>query len=275
MSRSNSQLEDQPEGGAFALSKWYFDSVAEDGRAAILYAGALRWKLFSFSAQSSLKVSSANHSISQFSIGSFAEPQIEESTLHWQSAELGISGSWLALEPAIHAPIFETNEGVVHWSCIAPRARTELRFRDGERIDGYGYAERLEMTIRPWRLPLRELRWGRFTSANDSFVWIDWRGVESNQFVFLNGYGAKSAQFSQERIELKSPDALLELREHRVLKSGSLAESLGPFGSGLASYLPGRLFQIQEDKWLSRGRLIRKGKNDSLGWVIHEVVQWP
>ena len=56
------------------------------------------------------------------------------------------------------------------------------------REEGTGYAERLELSIRPWRLPIRELRWGRFVSEGASMAWIDWQGADPTEVIRALGY---------------------------------------------------------------------------------------
>ena len=60
----------------------------------------------------------------------------------------------------------------------APAAEVSVSLRGFAPLRGTGYAERILITIPPWRLPIRELRWGRWIgeAASRSVVWIDWRG---------------------------------------------------------------------------------------------------
>lgn len=259
----------------FELSKWYLDVVAEDGRAAILYCGAIRRGAFRFQAQSLFQFAEVGASASRFSFGRVAAPRIERDNLRWECAALGVAGEWRAQQPPLEAMILKTEEGAVRWSCVTPLARVALRLEAGQRVEGFGYAELLSMNIRPWRMDLRELRWGRFLGPSCSVLWIDWRGSETRQFAFWNGTRVAAARFFEDRVALEQPDATLELSDQRVLKSGYLSESSGPLAARLAEHLPGRMTRIHEEKYLSRGRLDGGGQSEVQGWVIHEVVRWP
>src|SRR2546423_3960326 len=82
---------------------------------------------------------------------------------------------------------------------FVPRARSEISFGArsgisfGGRLEGLGYAERLTMTIPPWRLPFEELRGGRFLSDGDALVWINWRGAHTLNLSFPNGVCVEDA----------------------------------------------------------------------------------
>jgi hypothetical protein len=52
-----------------------------------------------------------------------------------------------------------------------------------------------------------------------------------------------------------------------------LGATILPGAPALGRLLPGSLFNIEEQKWRSRGRLTAEGKS-SEGWAIHEVVHW-
>jgi hypothetical protein len=127
----------------------------------------------------------------------------------------------------------------------------------GRPVTGLGYVEVLTLTLPPWRLPIDELRWGRFCAADGGAVWIEWRGPHPLKLGLLDG---APAPFMPER---------LGLRDHRVLRSGRIGETALAMIPRL-DRLPGRVLGLSETKWLSRGALA-----GSEGWAIHEVVRWP
>src|SRR5262249_7828194 len=52
---------------------------------------------------------------------------------------------------------------------------------------GRGYAEKLVMTVAPWRLGIDRLWWGRFCGDCHSLVWIVWEGRHPLRLSLLDG----------------------------------------------------------------------------------------
>jgi hypothetical protein len=139
---------------------------------------------------------------------------------------------------------------------------------------GLGYAEHLTMTVPPWKLPIQTLRWGRFTSASDWIVWIDWQGEFSRRIVYRNGKNAAPSVLEDDRIEF---DDGYRLRMDRSLtiREGALGTTALSAVPGIRKTFPARLLEIDECKWRSRGRLEKPGSPAVEGWAIHEIVTWP
>ncbi len=86
--------------------------------------------------------------------------------------EIGLDQRFGTLFRITAAPqVFASDAGTVEWHCLMPRARVRIGKRSGLR-----YAEHLNITVAPWKLPIRTLRWGRFATPSDWIVWIDWQG---------------------------------------------------------------------------------------------------
>ena len=259
----------------FALSKWYFDCVAEDGRTFIAYLAKLRWKSLSIHYQSSLLLSDGEEMQTRFSLRSAPPPSVSSPALTWKSSPLRIEGTWIAMEPPVRATILDSEAGTIEWHCLQPRATAGVRAGEAAAICGLGYAEQLHMTIPPWRLPLKELRWGRFLSETDSLVWIDWRGPYSKQVVFLNGAQAQAESITEQQVVLKDRVAILDFEESFVLREGVLAKTVLSKIPNVQKLFPRSVLGIRECKWRSRAALRRSGMPDTRGWTIHEVVKWP
>ncbi len=129
------------------------------------------------------------------------------------------------------------------------------------------------MTIPPWQLPFDELRWGRFLSAEDALVWIDWRGAHSLNLTFHNGDCVEHAALTDD--ELVAGELSLALDRGTVLREGALVETALNTIPGIQKLFPFRILRVHERKWLSRGVLRKPGAEPSAGWAIHEVVRWP
>ena len=226
------------------MRKWYLDCVTAGGEPAVLYHARIRWGAFALRYASVLGGGTT--------LRSTPEPRVEGDTVVFRAPGLGIDGTWRALAPA-HERLLTDG---VEWRCVQPRAQVSLRL-GGRALSGLGYVEVLTLTRVPWRLPIDELRWGRFCAADTGAVWIEWRGAHPLKVALVDG---APADFTPER---------LRLHGDRVLRSGRIGETALAMIPRL-DRLPGRIVGLSETKWLSRGALA-----GSEGWAIHELVRWP
>lgn len=200
-------------------------------------------------------------------------PRAVGPAVEWSSPRLKVAGRWEADARPIKRTLLESGDGGIEWDCLQPRARAEIHIGEGVRLVGLGYVERLTMTIPPWRLPFEELRWGRFLSAEDSLVWIDWRGAHPLNLSFHNGARVGHASLTDN--ELAAGEVSLALDCGTVLREGALVETALNMIPGIDRLFPFRILGAHERKWLSRGVLTKPAAGPGTGWAIHEVVRWP
>jgi len=252
----------------FSLVKWYMDCVTHLGDAAILYCAELHWRGAHLTYASVLSViggtTQSRSSMRRYRLSS-ANDQIAI-----EFPRLGVSGRWKADAAPIERIIYESAAGTVHWNCVQPRSLVELRVGERE-LTGLGYAECLTLTVPPWQLPMRQLRWGRFVSSSDSLAWIDWQGEHTTSFAVHNGRVCELLSASDSEVEIR--DATLRMEASFTLRAGRLGATILPGAPALGRLFPRSLFNVEEEKWRSRGRLNAQGRL-SEGWVIHEVVHW-
>ena len=252
----------------FSTVKWYLDCVTESGETAILYCATIHWRGIKM-ATGSLLTSHESHTETRSSLGAYhlseecSEIRVEHPALH-------ASGRWVADSSPVKRIVYEGPRGCVTWNCLQPRSRVSLRTRDRE-ITGLGYAECLTLTLPPWHLPLRKLRWGRFVAEHDSLAWVDWQGEHSTCFAILNGHEFQPSAVTETEVLL--PQAALQIEDRQTLRAGKLGATILPQLPALRRLFPRGLFNIHEQKWRSRGTLRTPG-GESQGWVIHEVVDW-
>jgi hypothetical protein len=153
-----------------------------------------------------------------------------------------------------------------------PRARARVLLADGGAIEGLGYVERLDMTLRPWELPIRELRWGRFLSENAAVVWIEWRGARPLALLSCNGaligeleLGDQSVAWGRGRLELETGP---------VLRDGVLGATALARVPLLALLAPRAIREVHENKRLRPGKLVDSDGRVETGWAIDEVVRF-
>jgi hypothetical protein len=253
---------------SFELSKWYLDCVTGGGDASIAYTGMVNWGPIRLH-YSSLLESTGEFVKAKHSLRPQSEPKIDRSSLRWRSGALKIDGEWQADSSEIRETIFASPAGSIEWHCLMPRAQARIQNRAG-----LGYAEHLNITVAPWKLPLRTLRWGRFATPSDWIVWIDWLGGFTRRIVYRNGEIAPTSLLEDGQIEFRD-GARLMMDLSLVLRDGPLGTTALSVIPGVRNTFPARLLEVNECKWRSRGRLERPGVPTVEGWAIHERVDWP
>jgi len=253
---------------AFRLSKWYLDSVDDAGDVTILYTGTARWGAVHLN-YSSVIESNGGRVTGRQSLRRAAEPRIEGESLRWCCRALAVDGSWTAAAGDLRAIVFESAAGSIEWQCLMPRALSRINEHGG-----LGYVEHLAMSIAPWKLPLRTLRWGRFGSEAGWIVWIDWRGESSRTLLYRDNRPAEARAVSDSAIEF-ADGSRLTLDRSLTIREGPLGSTVFRAIPGVRNSAPARLMRISEHKWRSGARLESPGQPPVTGWAIHEKVVWP
>ncbi|MGA7885134.1 MAG: hypothetical protein WCA44_05280 [Acidobacteriaceae bacterium] len=260
---------------AFELSKWYADCVGDEGDAVILYHAELRLGILPIHYESLLIRERDSPARAEYSLRRNSAPVARDGSVEWQSSHWRASASWRDLGRPQREVLFEAGAGSLQWNCIAPRAAATVRIGEEKPLKGWGYVEHLKLSIPPWRLPIRRLRWGRFVNAADSLVWIDWSGPSARQVVVLNGARAPAARITDSDVVLDASGATLHLEDSQEIRNGRLGETALAVFPNLSDLFPESILNIRECKWLSRATLRQPGRPDSTGTAIHEVVEWP
>ncbi|MFI5311418.1 MAG: hypothetical protein ACHQQ3_09310 [Gemmatimonadales bacterium] len=259
----------------FDLVKWYADCTTAAGDALILYSAELRWRGPPIRYTSLLTHRDGGPAKTRFSLRKEPAPVVSEGSVGWRSAAWRAEGQWREAGPELHELLFDSPGGRLEWSCIAPRATAHARVGDTAPLRGWGYVERLRLTVPPWRLPIRRLRWGRFINETDSLVWIDWSGPYTRRVVYDNGEAATARTIGDRELVLGDGRTTLGLDPVAVLRDGALGTTALSVLPDLHRIFPSALLDVRECKWLSRATLRRPGRPDSIGMAIHEVVEWP
>ena len=254
---------------SFSLVKWYMDCVSDSGEAAILYCADLRWRGVHASLGSLLIAPADQPPLTTTSLGRFTISTSPEQ-ISVNHHRLKVGGQWQSASPPFQSAVYQGPGGSVVWNCIQPRSVVSVCTPHGDQM-GLGYAECLSITIPPWHLPLRELRWGRFVSNDHSLAWIDWQGPYSRKLAVLDSRECILESVSESQVV--AGDASLQIAPGRALRSGRLSSTILPGASALRRLFPRSLFNVDEQKTLSPGSLTISGQAYS-GWTIHEVVKW-
>jgi hypothetical protein len=248
----------------FSLVKWYGDCVTDDGDAFVGYWAEVRWRGLRFRYGSCLDKGEWRTTIRPGS-----GPSESGSGYEWREHAIDVEARWDPTVPKLNATIFADESGRIEWKCVAPAARARAQAREG-----WGYLECVEMTIAPWALPIDELFWGRYLADGESLVWMDWRGPYAKRLVLRNGEPVEAVEIGREGLRLAGGERL-EFESARTLRAGEIGSTVLAQIAALKNLVPLRLLHVDEQKWVSRGRLISEGKVLNEGWAIHEVVKWP
>jgi hypothetical protein len=255
----------------FFLRKHYMDVVCDDGQVFVGYAAVVRWKSLALGYHGYLRLDAQAGLRGRNRFRSGRPPCFEPPLLQWQAP--GIEGRWHSLAPSLEESLLRREDGEVVWKCLQPRAEAVVRLEGEAPLAGLGYSEALEMTIEPWNLPIRELRWGRFHGPDQTLVWIEWRGAQPLQLVFHNGRRCAWAEIEDQGLRAEGVD--LRLSDPAPLRGGELESTVFSRSRWLRRLLPASILRLDERKWCSRG-VLQEGEGVAVaGRAIHEVVRWP
>jgi hypothetical protein len=255
----------------FALTKWYFDCVAEDGRAVIGYWASLGWRGVALTWQSVTVYEPGQLPVTRSSLAPAASPEVVGGTITWNAPALGCTARIESRQRPIAQQLLERAARVVEWRVEAPAAAISLELEGAAPMRGVGYAERIFISVPAWQLPIRELRWGRWvdTAGARSLIWIDWRGESPRTWVFADGVIVPAAVVTDEGIQADGMS--LVLGERRTLEARRFAE-LAATIPPLRALVPRSMLALRETKWCSAATLRDATATASAGHAIHELA---
>jgi hypothetical protein len=270
------EINDSSEGN-FHLSKWYLDFVGENGEAMIFYVAKLKWYGWSVSYTSWLHRDPATGLNLKSRLTSVQIPLVKNNFITWSDPKFGVSGTWEALASMIQARIFSNEAGFLDWNCFQPASKVDLRIND-RILKGKGYAELLNLTVPPWKIPMDELRWGHFISIENNMVWIELREKTNLQWLWLNGEKIENSIIEDSLITLPEQYLVLKLDQEVLLESEkkifSLVQKIFKCVPWINRLIPLNFLMAEEFKWLSKGRFQSQNNTNSSGMAIHELVNF-
>jgi hypothetical protein len=258
----------------FVLTKWYLDSVDAGGRSAILYATALTWGRARVGWHGVSICEPDKPVAHRASVKPMPLPVRDGDRLAWRADPLGCTVNCTPSVSPFALRLLDRADGVLDWRCEAPAARMEITLSDAPPLLGVGYAECLSLTFLPWRLPIDEMRWGRWVSADGtrSLVWIDWKGPLPRTDVYLDGRPEPSPVVGDR--DVQAGGVRLTMAPRRPLYSRSLGSALAGLGP-LLKLLPASWRELEDEKSICRARLDGPSGRADDGWCIDEVVRFP
>ena len=261
----------------FHLEKWFLDCVSEEGEVMIFYAANLRWHKWKVPYTSWLHYAGSSDAVVNSRFTKINIPEREGESIQWQDDRFGVSGSWEAIAPPLNARLFDSEDGYLDWHCYQPLSRVRLNLKD-RIVEGLGYAEKLILSVEPWKIPMDELRWGRYCSEEDNIVWIELRGEGEKQWLWHNGERLNTVKIEDGKLMMPDKGLALELDKRIVLESEkkifNVVKSLLSFIPGFSRSMSSRFLMSDESKWCSHGVLRKNNNVVSQGWAIHECINF-
>lgn len=263
----------------FHLKKWYFDGIDASGRTMIAYSADLHWRGIHIPYSSYLYYGEPGDIRSESRFTQAGLPDALPGAIQLTYKGLPLTGQWQAASNGLDQRLYEGEDGYLDWHCRLPAGQCHIQLGQEPPLTGWGYVELLEMTLPPWRLGIRELRWGRFADPEWPLVWIEWLGEPNRRWVFANGQLFRDeGTVSENLVQAQNHSWSLRLENPVVLedkeKMKEVFQSLAAFIPGIDRLAPLRFIQATETKWRSEGVLHRPGHADRKGWVIHELVKF-
>jgi len=273
----------------FSFSKWYLDCVDLKGNVFIGYAAFLKWKNIHLNYTNIIYNDPDGNICTDTSLKKTPLPLYDNQYLTWSSPRLNVEGKWHSIDPPIDKRLIDSDLGIIDWRCFQPKAKAKIYLPDGSEIKGLGYTEQILMNIKPWKLPIFELRWGRFLSQEDTIVWIFWKGEKDINLLFHQGKLVANSVITDDFININNGEFILNFTDSKIIRKGDIFSNLLFDIPNVRDIFPQKILNIFECKWRSKGILIKsnnKTSNDQInndntsnnkishGMVIHEVVKW-
>lgn len=245
--------------------------MAPDGRVVVGYWASLAYRRLAFTWQNVVLYQSGEPPARRSSLAPSPPPDVGAGAITWRAPPLGCVIDVTSRQRPIEARLLDDSTGVIEWRAEAPAAVVSVELSGFPPVKGPGYAERMLLTVLPWRLPIRELRWGRWLDAvpNRSVVWIDWRGESERTWVFVDGKTSAPAVVTDQGVSAGAVNVVVG--EHHVLETLAFSQIAATIPS-LQAVVPKAFLALRQTRWCSNGTLQEGNAAPLCGRAIHEVV---
>lgn len=258
----------------FYIKKIYADSVDNDGNLFICYFAKIKWNMINLNYSFKLHIDTKNDIFKEVSsFKNFQMPNINNDIFEYESKNINLSYKFKNISPTfISEKLFENNDNeTVNWNCFQAISETEIN-SDNKLYKGLGYAEILEMNVKPWKLPINILKWGRFVSKEHSLIWIVWEGNHPISNFWLDGKLIEIDNINQSGIKFKVNNIELKFVDTFNIRDGKVVNLL-PKASKLLNSIGNKIINLHETKYLSKS-ILSINNLEFIGWSIYEEVQW-
>jgi hypothetical protein len=254
----------------FYLKKLYLDSIDDAGNCFVIYQAELRFYIIKIFYSGLIMSDASGETYETSSLKKVREPAINELLLLFNHF-LQIKGSWRRTDDPLPLFSFKYKNKELEWHCHHPQALTEIVY-DEITYRGRGYAETLKLTMKPWNLPMEELRWGRFLAVGYSVIWMNWKGNNPVNNLYCNGAEYKDAVFGEDMIVFGKGANILRFKEISVIRKGKLSNIFSKMPL-MKIILNKRILNTIEIKYKALSSL-EINSEIAKGWSLYEIVTW-
>jgi hypothetical protein len=256
----------------FRLTKHYFDCIDDRGNCFIVYWAKIETFLASVTYSGIIFSDEKGQTKQLHSFRRVVSPIINDD-IHLNNEHLNIRGSWKNISEPVSATLFtDSSKNNLIWVCHHPKALAEIFFENSI-YNGFGYGETLSMSVKPWNLPINELRWGRFLSDKYSVIWIHWTGSHDVNSIYCNGAEFNDLVFEPERISFNKGNFILIFEKIQVIRDGRISDSV-TFVPLLRIISKKRILASIETKYKAKSTLVIDSETSESGWSLYETVIW-
>jgi hypothetical protein len=256
----------------FKIEKLYIDCIDDRGNCFILYWAKVKFFLLRI-IYSGLVFSDADGlTIEKSTLRKTIKPVINGG-INFKNKFLKTSVSLKRIDDPITRSLYKENENnELIWNCHHPKALAEINY-NGRIYKGYGYSETLFCPINPLKLPMEELKWGRFLSDSHTVIWINWKDDQPLNKIFMNGTEYNDAVFNNETIYFNDGKYKLTFSEIRSIRNNKLSRLFSKM-KFMKIFFKSRLLNSLEKKYKAKTILSENSLFLSDGWSLFETVTW-
>jgi hypothetical protein len=256
----------------FKIEKCYFDCIDNQGNCFIIYWARIELSFLRLVYSAVIFNDSDGFTTENSTFKKVSKPLISR-TISYSNEFLNTELTFEGTDSPIQLSLYKKNSAnELIWECHHPKAVAEIIY-NGNVYKGLGYAETLFSTINPLRLPIDELRWGRFLSDSYTIIWINWKGTYPLTRLYLNGILYEDALFEIDNIVFGEGAYILRFSEIRSVRSGNLAALFSKM-IYLRVLISRRILNTMERKYKAKSMLYLNSEFLSDGWSLYEVVTW-
>jgi hypothetical protein len=256
----------------FFLDKTYLDCVDDAGNCFIFYSATMKFLFLKFNYSGYIFSDENNHVTTYQSYFHKSAINSENQGLGFSNAHFKIRGYWGKSDNQLESLLYRNASGIVSWNCHHPLSKCNITFQNHQ-FSGLGYAETLSLSIKPWELPIDELKWGRFLAAGIVIIWIQWLGEYPVNKIYMNGIEFNDATFASETVIFNGMKNRLTFSDSSVIRQARFSDHLSnvPWFKILINKA---ILSSLESKYKSK-TIFEDGSGEiHHGWSIFEVVKW-
>lgn len=256
----------------FRLEKMYFDCIDEDGNCFILYWSVMEIRFLRFIYSGLLFSDSDNTVIEKFSFKKTPRPGATR-FLTVENPLLNIKGEWWQTDNPIYCPLLNNlKNGDLNWDCHHPKAESWIEY-NGKIYRGYGYAETLFLSIKPWNLPFEVIKWGHFMSEKSTIIWIQLNGEQHINNLWYNGKEYNDGMILEDRVIFNKGGFVLLFQNISTLREGEIIHILPKYHI-IKALIKKCILNGNETKYKAESIFTIDGETFDNGWSLYETVTW-